>query len=66
MGSGMPGTNIPSPCVDVCKMEDGLCTGCQRTVEEITEWGRATEERRLAIWEQVIKRRKAASGERKS
>ncbi len=32
---------VPSPCVNICALdEDDICTGCQRTVEEITHWSR--------------------------
>ena len=31
---------IKSPCVNVCKIdyESGYCIGCNRTIEEITNW----------------------------
>lgn len=31
---------IESPCVAVCKIdhESGYCIGCNRTIEEITNW----------------------------
>ncbi|MCH4564596.1 DUF1289 domain-containing protein [Halomonas sp. EGI 63088] len=29
---------IESPCVSVCQLSGGLCTGCGRTVEEIRHW----------------------------
>ena len=31
---------IESPCVAVCKIdhENGYCIGCNRTIEEITNW----------------------------
>ncbi|EPC03232.1 hypothetical protein L861_23265 [Litchfieldella anticariensis FP35 = DSM 16096] len=29
---------IESPCVSVCQLKGGLCTGCGRTVEEIRQW----------------------------
>ena len=28
----------PSPCIGVCKLVDDVCVGCDRTVEEITNW----------------------------
>lgn len=28
----------PSPCIKVCKVEDGRCIGCNRTLEEIANW----------------------------
>ncbi|MCE9665662.1 DUF1289 domain-containing protein [Halomonas sp. M5N1S17] len=29
---------IESPCVSICQLSGGLCTGCGRTVEEIRHW----------------------------
>ena len=41
---------VKSPCVFVCSLDDNdICIGCQRTGAEITEWGRASNERRQAI-----------------
>lgn len=28
----------PSPCVGVCELKDNVCIGCNRTIEEITNW----------------------------
>lgn len=28
-----------SPCVQVCRLEDGVCAGCGRTIEQITAAG---------------------------
>ena len=42
--------SVPSPCIDVCRLDvRGLCIGCRRTIEEITEWSRASEARRREI-----------------
>lgn len=31
---------VASPCVSICALdEQDICTGCQRTVAEITRWG---------------------------
>ena len=42
---------IESPCVKICVMhpEEGLCTGCYRTRDEIAAWSRLTPEARRAI-----------------
>jgi predicted Fe-S protein YdhL (DUF1289 family) len=41
---------VPSPCVDICRLDAlGLCVGCRRTLEEIAEWPRASEARRREI-----------------
>ncbi|WP_434770892.1 DUF1289 domain-containing protein [Pseudomonas entomophila] len=32
---------VASPCVSICALdEQDLCTGCQRSVDEITRWSR--------------------------
>jgi predicted Fe-S protein YdhL (DUF1289 family) len=40
---------VESPCVNICRMKDGLCEGCGRTLGEIAEWSMATDDRRQAI-----------------
>lgn len=40
---------IESPCVSICRMKDGHCEGCGRTLGEIAEWSTATDDRRRAI-----------------
>ena len=42
---------IESPCVKVCVVhpETRLCTGCARSVDEITVWARLSPEARRAI-----------------
>ncbi|MAA64898.1 MAG: DUF1289 domain-containing protein [Alteromonadaceae bacterium] len=29
---------IESPCVSICQLKSGMCTGCGRSVEEIRHW----------------------------
>jgi len=29
---------IESPCIGVCELKDNVCIGCNRTIEEITNW----------------------------
>jgi predicted Fe-S protein YdhL (DUF1289 family) len=53
---------VPSPCVDICRLDaQGLCVGCRRTIDEITEWPRASEARRRAILRELERRTPAAS-----
>jgi len=41
---------VESPCVrNCCLNECDICIGCLRTLEEIKEWGQASEERKLEI-----------------
>ncbi|RZI44561.1 DUF1289 domain-containing protein [Herbaspirillum sp. HC18] len=51
----------PSPCINVCRMDPktGLCEGCFRTIEEIAQWGTATEERKREVWVEIRKRQDA-------
>ncbi|MFM2253126.1 MAG: hypothetical protein RJB68_1463 [Pseudomonadota bacterium] len=50
--------NIPSPCVNVCRMDtgSGLCEGCFRTIEDIREWGRSDDASKKAMWVQITER----------
>ena len=51
------GAGVPSPCIDVCRLDArGLCIGCRRTIEEITEWSRASDARRREILREVADR----------
>lgn len=45
-----PERPVRSPCVSICAMDDqDLCTGCQRSAEEITRWGRMPNDERRAV-----------------
>jgi predicted Fe-S protein YdhL (DUF1289 family) len=35
-----------SPCTKVCKIKEGVCTGCHRTLEQIGAWGSMTDKER--------------------
>ena len=40
---------IPSPCIKVCRLADGVCVGCGRTLDEIAKWARMDEDERAAV-----------------
>jgi len=44
---------ISTPCIRVCAVDGraGLCIGCGRTLPEIANWGRYTEDERRALME---------------
>jgi len=44
---------IKSPCIDLCIMEDGVCTGCGMTNEESNKWYKLSNEERKKIVERV-------------
>jgi prolyl-tRNA editing enzyme YbaK/EbsC (Cys-tRNA(Pro) deacylase)/predicted Fe-S protein YdhL (DUF1289 family) len=50
--------NVPSPCISVCRMnqESWLCEGCYRSIEEIRQWGAASDADKKVIWERIEQR----------
>ena len=45
-----PQRPVASPCVNICALDDDdVCTGCQRTVTEITRWSRMTHAERRQV-----------------
>ena len=45
-----------SPCIKVCNIVDGYCNGCHRTIYEITNWTRYTDNERIIILKELEKR----------
>jgi uncharacterized protein len=55
---------VPSPCVDICRLDDrGLCIGCRRTIDEISEWSRASDARRRQILSELQQRSSTPAGQ---
>jgi hypothetical protein len=50
-----------SPCTGVCRLDDGVCVGCGRTMAEIREWPDLSLTARRAVLERL--RKEAASGD---
>lgn len=48
---------VASPCINVCRMEDGLCAGCYRTIDEIARWAGLGDEGKRLILAAVAQRR---------
>jgi|HubBroStandDraft_2_1064218.scaffolds.fasta_scaffold185152_2 predicted Fe-S protein YdhL (DUF1289 family) len=49
--------NIPSPCIQVCKLDDGdVCLGCHRTRDEIARWLKMTDDERARIMAALAER----------
>lgn len=57
---------VRSPCISVCRIDpaDGLCVGCQRTIDEIADWGAMTPAQRVEVWRLIAERREAQSSSR--
>jgi uncharacterized protein len=49
--------NIKSPCISECHVLDGVCQGCYRTYDEISNWPGSTSERKEEILEAIKKRK---------
>ena len=43
--------NMQSPCKKICKIENDICLGCNRTLYEVVAWPRLTDEQRHNIME---------------
>ncbi|MDH3511955.1 MAG: DUF1289 domain-containing protein [Gammaproteobacteria bacterium] len=54
--------NIDSPCINICvfNAETGFCSGCFRTIDEISDWQKLTPEQRIELLRQLNERRKFA------
>ena len=46
---------IKSPCIAVCKIdyESGYCLGCNRTIEEITNWSSLSDSEKKKIFQRI-------------
>ena len=46
---------VESPCVKICVVhpEARLCTGCLRSIDEITQWSRMSPEARRAVMDEL-------------
>ncbi|HTH62416.1 MAG TPA: DUF1289 domain-containing protein [Paraburkholderia sp.] len=53
-----PDTKVPSPCIDVCRMDDatGWCDGCLRTIDEIANWSSFDDDQKHAVWQAIDER----------
>ena len=49
---------VINPCIQICTIDtdSGLCMGCSRTEEEITNWFLMTPEERIELVKQLPKR----------
>jgi predicted Fe-S protein YdhL (DUF1289 family) len=46
-----------SPCIRVCRIREGVCLGCLRTLDEIRNWQRYSDSERDLIMDDVLPRR---------
>lgn len=43
-----------SPCVGICKVQNSVCAGCRRTLEEIGSWSVYSDQERERIMSRVL------------
>ncbi|ABM05310.1 hypothetical protein DUF1289 [Psychromonas ingrahamii 37] len=42
--------NLNSPCIGSCSLDgDKICRGCFRQIDEILQWGKATDPQKIKI-----------------
>ncbi|CUK02306.1 DUF1289 domain-containing protein [Shimia thalassica] len=46
---------IESPCIQICVIhpEERICTGCLRSIDEITSWSKMSPEARTAVMDDL-------------
>jgi len=46
---------VPSPCISICVMDEaiGLCSGCQRNIDEIIGWASAGDAWKREVWQRI-------------
>ncbi len=49
---------VESPCIQICMVhpEERICTGCLRSIDEITRWSKMEADERSAIMEELPSR----------
>ena len=57
---------LDSPCIQICVVhpETRLCTGCNRSIDEISRWSKMTRETRLSIMDELPSRQSVPKGRR--
>jgi uncharacterized protein len=56
----LPLPRVASPCIKVCLLDTrNICVGCGRTLREIADWSRMTDDEQSAVCEQAALRRQA-------
>ena len=63
---GQAANEVASPCINVCAIDPalGVCVGCFRTLDEVAAWIDLDTTQRLAVWDAVAERKRAADADR--
>ncbi|MCB0807300.1 MAG: DUF1289 domain-containing protein [Bacteroidales bacterium] len=58
-------SKVQSPCVQVCKYDkEGICLGCYRSMEEITQWIFMSDEKKQQVLQRIEERKNEISTEK--
>jgi len=51
--------NINSPCINICVInpDTGFCSGCYRTIDEISQWQKLTPRQKIELLDELAERR---------
>lgn len=42
--------HVNSPCINICKLDENkICIGCLRTIDQIANWTKYTDEQKIKI-----------------
>lgn len=57
---------VESPCINICVVHPAtrLCTGCARSIDEISRWSKMTPEERAEVMAELPKRNAAPTTRR--
>jgi len=52
---------VGSPCINICKIDEATqrCTGCDRTIDEITRWSRMDDDAKQAVIDNIVRRNRS-------
>lgn len=42
-----------SPCIKICKLQEGICVGCRRTRQEIASWPNFSDLEKQAVLDRL-------------
>ncbi|MFH1000608.1 MAG: DUF1289 domain-containing protein [Bacteroidota bacterium] len=51
-------SEVKNPCINVCRTDkNGICLGCKRSLEEIGDWSKYSNEQKISVLENISQRR---------
>lgn len=50
--------DVKNPCINVCRTDsNGICLGCKRSLNEIGDWSKYSNEEKSSVLEKISQRR---------